>query len=82
MPEQIIPHLAVQAHSSAEPRELGSEDPGRSAELQAVVVDELLCLAPDGYDISLHQDVDAQIGDHGNVELHFSKWGNGFLREG
>ena len=27
-PEQIIPHLAVQTHSSAEPRELGREDPG------------------------------------------------------
>ena len=57
-----------------EPRELGSEDPGRPAEFQAVVVDELLRLAPHGYDIPLHQDVDTQVGYHGNVERHFPTW--------
>ena len=51
-PEQIISDRAVQTDSAAEPRELGSEDPGRPAEFQAVVVDELLRLrTPHGDDI-------------------------------
>jgi len=44
--------------------------------------DELLRLAPHGYDIPLHQDVDTQVSYHGNVELHFRNLGHGFPREG
>ena len=82
MAEQIIPQLAVQGDTSAEPRELGSEDPGRSAKLQAVIVDEHLRLAPNRYVIAPDQEVDAEIGDHGNIELHIRKRDDGCLSEG
>ena len=74
-PNRSFPTVPYKTDSAAEPRELGSEDPGRSAELQAVIVDEHLRLAPNRYVIAPDQEVDAEIGDHGNIELHIRKTG-------
>jgi hypothetical protein len=69
-PQQVFSHHAMERDATAQTRELRGEDGSGAAQLDLVVVDELLDLAIHRTRIAPEQHVRAQLGHHGDVEGH------------